>query len=92
MLARALILPGRKSRKRALIDNGKEAISMMYGVAAMFIIAAFIEAFWSSMVMPVIIKYVVGAVLWSLVAAYFWFLGRNQGIANSDTNKEGLSA
>ncbi len=89
MLARALILPGRKSRKRALIDNGKEAVTMMYGVATMFIIAAFIEAFWSSMVMPVIIKYVVGAVLWSLVGAYFWLLGRNK---NSINNTDSFSA
>lgn len=77
MLTRALVMPGRKSRKRALIDNGKIAIKMMYGVAAMFIIAAFIEAFWSSMVLPVIIKYVVGAIIWTLVGAYFLFAGRN---------------
>ncbi len=76
MLARALIMPGRKSRKRALIDDGKSAVTMMYGVATMFILAAFIEAFWSSMVMPVMIKYVVGAILWTLVGAYFWFVGR----------------
>ena len=48
----------------------------MYGAAAMFIIAAFIEAFWSSTLMPVMIKYSVAALLWSLVIAYFWFLGR----------------
>ncbi len=78
ILARALIMPGRKSRKRALLDNGKIAITMMYGVAAMFIIAAFIEAFWSSMVLPVWIKYLVGALLWSLVGVYFWFVGRDQ--------------
>lgn len=77
-LSEALIMPGRKSRKRALIDNGKIAVTMMYGVATMFIIAAFIEAFWSSIVMPVTIKYVVGAILWTLVGAYFWFLGRGQ--------------
>ena len=76
-LAEALIRPGRKSRHRALIDNGKIAVQIMYGAAAMFIIAAFIEAFWSSMVIPVIIKYVVAALLWSLVAAYFIFLGKN---------------
>lgn len=75
-LTAALIKPGRKSRIRALIDNGKIAVQIMYGAAAMFIIAAFIEAFWSSMLMPVIIKYIVAAILWSLVIAYFWFLGR----------------
>ncbi len=75
-LAMALIKPGRKSRIRALIDNSKIAVKIMYGAATMFIIAAFIEAFWSSTVMPVMIKYSVAALLWSLVIAYFLFLGR----------------
>ena len=76
-LAEALVKPGRKSRSKALIDNGKVAVQIMYGAAVMFIIAAFIEAFWSSMVLPVMVKYVVSALLWSLVAAYFIFLGKN---------------
>jgi len=75
-LAEALIMPGRKSRGRALIDNGKIAVKIMYGVIVFSIIAAFLEAFWSSTVMPVMIKYVVGACLWALVAAYFIFAGR----------------
>ena len=79
-LTMALIKPGRKSRVRALIDNGKIAVKIMYGAATMFIIAAFIEAFWSSTVMPVMIKYVVAALLWSLVLAYFWFLGRENKV------------
>ena len=76
-LAEALIMPGRKSRARALVDNGKIAVKMMYGIVAMSLIAAFLEAFWSSTVMPVMIKYVVGGALWLLVAAYFFFLGRS---------------
>ena len=38
--------------------------------------AAFVEAFWSSMTIPVGIKYGVAAVLWGLVIAYFWRAGR----------------
>jgi uncharacterized membrane protein SpoIIM required for sporulation len=75
-LAEALIKPGRKSRSRALVDNGKIAVNIMYGVVAMSLIAAFLEAFWSSTVMPVTIKYVVAVVLWSLVAIYFIYMGR----------------
>ena len=77
-LAEALIKPGRKSRGRALIDNGKIAVNIMYGVIIMSVIAAFIEAFWSSTVMPVMIKYVVAAILWSLVFFYFIYVGRNK--------------
>lgn len=81
-LAAALIKPGRKARVRALIDNGKIAVQIMYGAATMFIIAAFLEAFWSSTVMPVMIKYIVAAILWSLVIMYFWFLGKEKKITS----------
>ncbi|RVU83995.1 stage II sporulation protein M [Leucothrix sargassi] len=75
-LAQALIAPGRKSRTRALIDNGKVAIKIMYGAATLFLLAAFVEAFWSSMPLAAGIKYGVAAVLWTLVIAYFWRVGR----------------
>ena len=40
-------------------------------------IAAFIEAYWSSMTWPQPgTKYLVGAALWALVAAYLTFAGR----------------
>ena len=80
-LAMALIAPGRKTRIRALIDNGKVGIKIMYGAATLFIMAAFVEAFWSSMTLPVSIKYGVAAVLWGLVIAYFWFVGRGKSDA-----------
>ena len=75
-LAEALIRPGRKTRGRALIDNGKIAVLIMYGVVVMSLIAAFLEAFWSSTVMPVMIKYIAGAIFWTVVGMYFYFLGR----------------
>ncbi len=79
-LAAALLRPGQKSRAKALRDNGKIGVSIMYGAAAMFLIAAFIEAFWSSQVwMPIAIKYMVGIILWVLVLVYFIFAGRNSG-------------
>jgi hypothetical protein len=41
--------------------------------------AAFIEAYWSSTtVIAAWVKYLVGAVLWLLVAAYLIFAGRTQ--------------
>ena len=80
-LAMALIAPGRKTRIRALIDNGKTSIKIMYGAVALFIMAAFVEAFWSSMTLNVGIKYTVAAVLWSLIIAYFWLVGRGSSDA-----------
>ncbi len=79
-LAQALIMPGRKSRLLALRDNSLDAIRIVYGSATLFIMAAFVEAFWSSQVwIPVTIKYAVGVTLWLLVIGYFTFAGREPG-------------
>ena len=43
----------------------------------MLVIAAFLEAFWSSMrSIPFSLKYAVGAGLWLLVAMYLYYGGR----------------
>lgn len=76
-LAEALLIPGRKSRLLALRDNSQKAIKIVYGAATLFIMAAFVEAFWSSQVwIPVMVKYAVGISLWLLVISYFTFAGR----------------
>jgi len=80
-LAMALIAPGRKTRILALIDNGKIGIKIMYGAATLFIMAAFIEAFWSSMTLDVGIKYAVAAGLWTLLIAYLCLVGRGSSDA-----------
>ena len=75
----ALLAPGRKTRSRALVDAGRISIKIMYGVIGMLVIAAFIEAFWSSIkLISPNIKYAVGAALWTLVIVYFVFFGRRQ--------------
>ncbi len=75
----SIISPGRKSRMRSLRDAAKQTMNLMYGVASMFILAAFIEAYWSSMsdVDPTV-KYTVGIGLWVLLIAYFIFAGRHR--------------
>lgn len=76
----ALIDPRGKSRSRALRDAAKRAIQIVYGAAAMLVIAAFVEAFWSpSAVISDSVKYVVGAALWVLVFAYFAIAGSADG-------------
>jgi uncharacterized membrane protein SpoIIM required for sporulation len=76
LLGRALISPGRQRRSEALIDAARPAIKIVYGATGMLLIAAFIEAFWSSgAYLPVTGKFIVGGLLWALVAAYFLFMG-----------------
>lgn len=77
----SIISPGRKTRLRSLRDSAGEAVYIMYGVAAMFIAAAFIEAYWSSMSeIPAMIKYIVGIVNWILLIAYFIYAGRQRAV------------
>ncbi|VAW55666.1 FIG01248689: hypothetical protein [hydrothermal vent metagenome] len=77
----SIISPGRKSRLKSLNDSASEALHMMYGVATMFFIAAFIEAYWSSMSnVPAMIKYLVGIANWLLLFVYFIFLGQKSAV------------
>ena len=75
----ALLAPGRLSRSEALRQTAKHSIQLVAGVIFFLTIAAFIEAFWSSMTYTTpTIKYIVGAALWLLVIVYFVFAGRHR--------------
>jgi len=77
LLGLALIRPGRRSRLHALRENAADAVRIVYGAATMFVIAAFIEAFWSSRATPPLaLKIGVGLTLWALVILYFTLQGR----------------
>jgi uncharacterized membrane protein SpoIIM required for sporulation len=81
MLGWALIAPGNKSRLRALQDAGHQAVKIIYGAALLFFLAAFIEAFWSSMTwIEPVVKYIVGISLWSLLWGYLLLAGRHREI------------
>jgi uncharacterized membrane protein SpoIIM required for sporulation len=78
-LGSALIAPGNQTRKSALVEAAKPAIRIMYGAALMFLVAAFIEGFWSPLkIFSPQVKYTVGIVLWALVLAYFFLGGRRR--------------
>lgn len=73
----ALIAPGRLPRGEALLQAARVSVQLVYGVILFLLVAAFIEAYWSSMTWPAPwIKYSVGAVLWGLVLAYLTLAGR----------------
>jgi len=76
-LGLAVIAPGDLSRKAALVAAAKPAVRVMYGAAVLFLIAAFVEAFWSPQTaIPFGAKIAVGAAGWVLLACYFAFAGR----------------
>ncbi len=72
--------PGRRRRTDALRHAADESMPLVYGFTAMLLIAAFIEAFWSSTTWPPnAAKYTVGALLWTLILSYFLLAGRDRG-------------
>jgi uncharacterized membrane protein SpoIIM required for sporulation len=76
-LGLAVIAPGNRSRKAALIAAARPAVRMMYGAAVMFFAAAFVEAFWSPLTeVPYHIKIGAGIGAWPLLLVYFIFGGR----------------
>jgi uncharacterized membrane protein SpoIIM required for sporulation len=78
-LGHALLAPGRRSRLAALADAARGAIVIVYGMTAMFVIAAALEAFWSSARwVPQTVKFGVGAGCWLVVIAYLVFQGRSR--------------
>jgi uncharacterized membrane protein SpoIIM required for sporulation len=55
-------------------------VVIIYGVASMLLIAAAVEAFWSSAIwVPPMVKYTVAAVCWISVLAYLTLQGRRAG-------------
>ncbi len=78
-----LLAPGRKRRIDALVEGGIIGARLCLGVAFMLLVAAFIEAFWSSTAaVPAWGKYSVSAVLWALVLIWLGRGGRGGGHAN----------
>lgn len=76
-LGHALLAPGRHSRKQALVLASKQAMVLVYGITLMLLIAAAVEAFWSSAQwIPLAVKYSVAAVCWIAVLSYLCLQGR----------------
>lgn len=79
VLGHALLAPGRRSRLAALEDAARRAVVIVYGMTALFVIAAALEAFWSSARwVPAEAKFGVGAACWLAVIVYFLFQGRSR--------------
>lgn len=76
-LGHAWLAPGRLTRLQALREASREAVVIVYGVVGMLLVAAAVEAFWSSARwVPPAVKYGVAAACWALVLGYLAFQGR----------------
>ncbi len=71
LLARAILFPGAYRRSDALRVYGFKAVQLVYGIIPMLVIAGVIEGFFSpSLLIPNLLKYVVGSALFILLVRY----------------------
>lgn len=74
----ALLAPGRRTRRDSLVQATRDVTPIIYGFIVMLLIAAAIEAFWSSARwLPPVVRYSVAAACWVGVLAYLARQGRN---------------
>jgi uncharacterized membrane protein SpoIIM required for sporulation len=77
-LGHSLLAPKRRTRRQSLVHAARECVVIVYGVTAMLIVAAAVEAFWSSAQwVPATVKYGVAAVCWLVVLGYLALQGRH---------------
>jgi uncharacterized membrane protein SpoIIM required for sporulation len=77
-IGHALLAPGRLTRRHSLVLATRDSAILLYGVTAMLLVAAAVEAFWSSATwLPSAVKYSVAAICWTAVLGYFTFQGRH---------------
>lgn len=82
-LGMRLLAPGRQRRVDALVEGGRIGARLCLGVAFMLLLAAFVEAFWSSIAdIPAWLKFSVAGVLWAGVLLWLWRGGRGGGRAD----------
>jgi uncharacterized membrane protein SpoIIM required for sporulation len=77
-LGHSLLAPKRRTRRQSLVHAARECVVIVYGVTAMLIVAAAVEAFWSSAQwVPPTVKYGVAAACWLVVFGYLARQGRH---------------
>jgi uncharacterized membrane protein SpoIIM required for sporulation len=77
-LGLALIRPGRMTRRRALATAGRKAVRLLYGAAALTLLAAVIEGFWSPLPVALEIKYGFGLALTAFLVLWLLLAGRGE--------------
>lgn len=83
LLGWGMIHPGNLTRLESLRVHGIDAIKLAAGSAFMLVVAAFIEAYFSPLAIPHIVKYVIGTMLWILVFVYLAYSGRTTTDGNA---------
>lgn len=82
-LGSALVLPGRATRRDALVARGREAVSLLAGAAALLVIAGVIEGFISPAPLPRPLKWAAASAFALLLALYLLGGGRGGEVGSA---------
>jgi uncharacterized membrane protein SpoIIM required for sporulation/uncharacterized RDD family membrane protein YckC len=77
LLGSAFVLPGRRTRRSALVRRGREAISLLGGTVVLLVLAGLIEGFISPSALPAAAKFSFGAMMALVLAVYLLLAGRS---------------
>jgi uncharacterized membrane protein SpoIIM required for sporulation len=78
LLGAAILLPGRRTRREALVRRGREAVSLLGGTTVLLLVAGTIEGFVSPSPMPRALKLALAALFAALLVAYLGLAGRGE--------------
>jgi uncharacterized membrane protein SpoIIM required for sporulation/uncharacterized RDD family membrane protein YckC len=77
-LGSAFVLPGRRTRREVLVERGREAVSMIGGVAMLLVFAGIIEGFISPSTLPAPAKFIFSALTLLILGVYLTRTGRDE--------------
>lgn len=84
------IAPGPlRTRGRALAETAREGILVAMGLAGVLCVSGVIEGFLTPSPLPMIVKDLIGFVVWAGFLAYVFVLGRRAALAGESTDIEG---
>ncbi len=71
ILARGILLPGELARRHSLIQGAQQAVSLVFGVAVMLVLAGLIEGFFTPLALDPWVKLAFAGITAVLLALYF---------------------
>jgi uncharacterized membrane protein SpoIIM required for sporulation/uncharacterized RDD family membrane protein YckC len=89
-LGSAFVLPGRRTRREALVERGRESVGLIFGTTLLLVAAGTIEGFISPAPLPAELKFAVSAVSGVLLFYYLLRAGRgiSEGAASGTPRRE----
>ena len=76
ILAKSIVVASDRPRRECLVDAARQSLRLFGGVVPLLIVAGLIEGFVSPTALPPVTKFLIGASLAALLAAYLGLAGR----------------